>query len=183
VVSPDMRRGRPNVNPSPETSSLQTFTVQEMAARLGVSERTVYRRIRSGKIRRIISSVSRVSNVRLIPDNPDQSSTSQAQNCVVPVSSVSDTLAIELQSRLEALESQLQQKDGQIEKLLDNQFAMTQTIQALQAQVGELTRLLVAKHDTQSLQRGNAMPDDRSSRSGTFRRLIARIRPSRKESE
>ena len=113
--------------------------VRQAADSLGISERTVYRRLRSGKLEQLpagscrvgsdMTSVSKEAMETLIQDRV----ASRIDNVVCQNDMTLD--------KLTALRQDMAQKDAQIRSLLENQQELTLTIQKLQSQIFELARL------------------------------------------
>jgi tRNA U34 5-carboxymethylaminomethyl modifying enzyme MnmG/GidA len=113
--------------------------VRQAAYTLGISERTVYRRLRSGKLEQlsleslsfdtVMSSVNAAKIETLIQDQ---------------ISSRIDSLMRQndmTNDKMTILCRELANRDAQILSLLENQQELTLTIQKLQAQIFELARL------------------------------------------
>lgn len=128
----------------PETVSISKVErVRQAASVLGISERTVYRRLRSGKLDQwpaekrgagtVTTSVSdeRIVEIVLSQIAPHMDRFS-CQNDMT-----NDNLA--------ALRQELARRDAQIESLLQNQQELTCTIQKLQEQIYELARLALER--------------------------------------
>lgn len=117
--------------------------VRNAADTLGISERTVYRRLRSGKIE-ALSEISKPTDTVMTNDmanrmedllrsqNADLSKHLECQNDM--------TL-----DKLSCLWQNLTERDAQIRVLLQNQQELTLTIQNLQEQIYELARLALTQ--------------------------------------
>jgi len=123
-------------NPAPISKVLR---VRHAANTLGISERTVYRRLRSGKLEQlpteiplndnVMTFVSEATVIELISTQIDPHLSKLAcQNDMT-------------NDKLSALRQELENRDAQIQTLLENQKELTLTIQKLQAQMFELARL------------------------------------------
>src|SRR5262245_56640882 len=80
----------------------------------GVSERTIYRMLRSG---RLIRSDRRVGNVKNVSDNTVSNDINQREYFVKVLSKMSDISDRATAASLETLLHSLQEKDAQIEQL------------------------------------------------------------------
>jgi len=115
----------------------KTITISEAARRLNVSERTIYRMLKSGKLtRRYVSD-----NVRLISDEVDKLSSNRGSEASVNIGHMSDTMP-------DSLRQQLAEKDAQIAELLARQREMSQMLERLQEQLYELTRYVLSQVKT-----------------------------------
>ncbi len=113
--------------------------VRQAANNLGISERTVYRRLRSGKLEQlplesqstdtVMSSVSIERVEAIIQDQI----ASRIDKVMCQNDMTNDNLA--------NLRQELGNRDAQIRSLLETQQELTHTIQKLQAQIFELARL------------------------------------------
>ena len=124
--------------------------VTEAASRLGVSERTIYRLLKSGELERIDKSDENMLSeihVRHLSDI----STGKAESRSDALKNMSDK-SDEIYFRksdiasindIELLKQQLGAKDTQIAQLLLTQQEMTQTLQRLQEQMYELAHLVL----------------------------------------
>jgi|SRR5579871_2950450 len=135
-------------NSDPENHApLRPLTIREAAGRLGVSERTVYRRLRSGKLRATNLSEIEVSDVSMTVVTSRQISPKEAsQNC--HSESICDKMSDDTvtTSAMEALRAEIRAKDAQIAKMLEVQHEMAQTVQRLQEQMFELARLVLTQN-------------------------------------
>jgi excisionase family DNA binding protein len=127
----------------------QISSVREAADELGVSERTIYRMLRSGKLFRL---KGRGRNVENVSDIFCQNDATSANRSVGNMSKMSDKHDIETWASVELLKTALQEKDAQIDRLIDHQREMNQTIQRLQEQMYELAHLVLSQN-TASVQR------------------------------
>src|SRR5262249_3307192 len=123
-------------NPEPR----QIVSIRETADELGVSERTIYRMLRAGKLVRI---KQRVGNVTIVTDNNRQIGRNKIETPVKLASNMSKMSDSVTGVELEMLRAALRDKDSQIEQLIANQREMNQTIQRLQEQMFELARLVL----------------------------------------
>ena len=113
--------------------------IRQAANTLGISERTVYRRLRSGKIDQlpvversrdtVMSSVSESDVLKLI--------TSQMTPIIAQITCQFDMT----NDNLSILRREIADRDARIRSLLENQQELTHTIQNLQGQIFELARL------------------------------------------
>ncbi|MCW3098536.1 MAG: hypothetical protein JWL77_4154 [Chthonomonadaceae bacterium] len=127
---------------NPESIS-KVHQVRQAANMLGISERTVYRRLRSGKLEQLPteshstdSVMSFVSEERMEAILQDRIA-SKLDKMVCQNDMTNDKLA--------ALRQELAHKDAQIRTLLENQQELTHTIQKLQTQIYELARLALTQ--------------------------------------
>lgn len=112
----------------------KTISITEAARRLNVSERTVYRMLKSGKLTRHYVSDS----VRILSDEVDALRSNIGSNPQNSVSNMSDTMP-------DSLRQQLAEKDAQIAQLLARQRELSQMLERLQEQVYELTRFVLSQ--------------------------------------
>jgi hypothetical protein len=143
----------------PAPQEIKAITITEAAQRLGVSERTIYRRLQAGKLQRVNMSDRNMGSVRqtllLHPHTETEN-----ELCV---SEVSDNMSDNsVTVAIETLRGELENKDAQIAKLIDSQQEMTQTLRQLQEQMFELARLVLS-HQAASVSRSSA-PEAASSR-------------------
>jgi len=113
--------------------------VRQAANVMGISERTVYRRLRSGKLEQLPTEVAGTDNVMTYV-----SETAMVELMAVQIEPHMDRLARQndmTNDKLSALRQELANRDAQIQMLLENQKELTATIQKLQAQIYELARL------------------------------------------
>ncbi len=124
---------------------METIGITEAAQRLGVSERTVYRLLRSGKLRRHSVSDTNDRHVRLIMDEILISNLKTRLEESKSDLDVSDIVSDnDGQEELKRLREELASKDTQIAELIASQREMMQTIQRLQEQMFELARLVLS---------------------------------------
>src|ERR1041385_6600476 len=102
------------LNMEPDSSPPQISSVREAASELGVSERTIYRMLRSGRLKRVKTRVSVVRNVSDMQNNNVTERSSIGDNQVSKTSNMSDIMTIQA---LEIWKAELRQKDAQIEQL------------------------------------------------------------------
>src|SRR5688572_978509 len=124
--------------PAPQPISEKTVTIAEAARRLGVSERTIYRRLREGKIQRVNLSDTRLTNVTLSENCPTRNARRMTDNGRV----LSDTPDGEA---IETLKREMAEKDRLIANLLDNQRELVQTVNQQQQQLHELAKWVLAQ--------------------------------------
>lgn len=123
----------------------QGISITEAALRLGVSERTIYRMLREGKLQRIMSDISG-RNVRLNAEQMDINAGHQSLNGKPMSDNLSDgTPDIALNELLKTLRQELREKDAQIERLIEQQRDMTAALNRLQDQMFELARLTLSQ--------------------------------------
>lgn len=123
--------------------------------RLGVSERTVYRRLKSGKLVLPLPSDVSVHGVNMsggvMACNVSNESSLGSDSMTKDVSlSVGIVTAVEV----EKLRVQLSEKDAQISSLIDSQRELNQTIQRLQDQMFELARLVLVQDNVRPASEG-----------------------------
>ena len=113
--------------------------VRHAAHTLGISERTVYRRLRSGKLETLPTDAPPTDNVMTIVSDAAiiELITSQIEPQFAKMLCQNDMT----NDRLAILRQDLANRDAQIQALLENQKELTATIQKLQAQIFELARL------------------------------------------
>ena len=132
--------------PQSERQSMETVTITEAAQRLGVSERTIYRMLRSGRLRRVHLSDRKSTSVRLLSDSLDRIEIDSRNNSSVVTSLMSDNQSdISDVKAMDTLMKELEQKDAQIARLIDSQQEMAQTLRQLQEQMFELARLVLSQ--------------------------------------
>src|SRR5260221_480135 len=137
------------MNPSGMEKSdppLPISSVREAADEMGVSERTIYRMLRSGRLVREKSRVRSIRNVNNVSDIHCQNDNDEIHNhtsVMSKTSIMSDKMTLSI---LEMLTTSLRDKDDQIEQLIVNQREMNQTIQRLQEQMFELARLVLSQN-------------------------------------
>ena len=106
-------------------------SIAEAAQLLGVSERTIYRRVKLGQILRVNLSDNRVK-VEVFYE----------EEAVSEPVKVSDIVPESRNADIALLRAEVQSRDAQIESLIANQREMNQTIQQLNQQIYELARLV-----------------------------------------
>lgn len=122
--------------------------VRQAANVLGISERTVYRRLRSGKLENLPAETQPAVSV--------MSNVSEEQIAEVVSSQIKpllDRFACQndmTNDKLAVLGQQLTERDAQIRTLLENQQELTATIQKLQGQIYELARLALVQSSAQT---------------------------------
>ena len=147
---------------NPDNSRLpgrEGISITEAALRLGVSERTIYRMLREGKLHRIVSDKNRRS-VRLYGEWVDVDASHRAVAGEVVSDKLSDNLpGIVPDELLKALRQELREKDAQIERLIEQQREMTAALNRLQDQMFELARLTLSQNVvTVSSAQGPSLP-------------------------
>jgi chromosome segregation ATPase len=113
--------------------------VRQAASTLGISERTVYRRLRSGKLEQLPTEPLPADSVMTIVSEERMEASLQDR-----IASKLDKMVCQndmTNDNLAALRQELAHKDAQIRTLLENQQELTHTIQKLQEQIFELARL------------------------------------------
>lgn len=110
------------------------LSIQEAARQLGVSERTVYRMLKTGKLRRVGVSVK---NVKVVTCT--ENSLSKPCETVSLVSDSSPTVSIY------SLRDEIRSKDAQIDRLIENQHELAASLRTLQEQMYELARLALSQ--------------------------------------
>ncbi len=120
-------------------SPISITSVEEAAREFGVSERTIYRKLRSGQFQRVKKSMSFVNNYA------DSSRDHQTQIVSQNVSQMSNNSDILLTSKMAALQEEANRKDAEIARLTAVQHELTQTVQRLQEQIFELARLTLSQ--------------------------------------
>lgn len=128
----------------PQETTIETgVTIAQAAQRLGVSERTIYRMLRSGLLKRVSMSDNNVRSVRVVLSNSDVSiSTDVSIPADKPVG-VSDKLSVE---RVAELKREIEVRDAQIAGLIESQKELLQSVSRLQEQMFELARLVLSQH-------------------------------------
>ena len=114
----------------------EPISIPEAARRLRMSERTIYRMIKSGKLDSVKMSDNSMTKVILSPTYLSQSYTNISDNTV----NLSD---IKTEWEWDTLKKELHEKDEHIRKLIDNQTDLIATIHQLQGQVHELSRWIL----------------------------------------
>lgn len=145
-----------------ETSNI-TVTIAEAARRLKVSERTVYRRIKSGKIQCVnLSDTKSVPKV-IISEKKTVSDVKMSDNLVKAQAGTS------LQE-MATLRAELQARDAQIESLIAGQREMNQTIQQLNQQIYELAKFVLASESEKN-----------EKKAGLWRQWLGKWKPNAQE--
>src|SRR5579871_4176515 len=130
-------------NPTPESTG--ALSVKEAALRLGVSERTVYRHLKSGKLkrshlrdRRDIYDKMTVTVSRIGGEIEVEKASHEMSNSVENVDSAvrEDTLTL--------LREELAKRDAQISTLLETQRDLAQTVQKQSEQLSELAHFVLS---------------------------------------
>jgi excisionase family DNA binding protein len=114
-----------------------TITITEAARRLNVSERTVYRMLKSGKLTRVY----RYDSVRILSVDVENLRSNT-------YSIVSDNVSHLSERDMESLRGQIAEKDMQIAQLLARQQEMSKMLERLQEQLYELTRYVLEQAKT-----------------------------------
>ncbi len=112
----------------------QKITITEAARRLNVSERTVYRMMKSGKVNRIYE----YDSVRLMSDEIEKIASIRSEKQPDTVSHIPSPMDTGVNHQLAA-------KDAQIAQLLAQQQQMSQMLNRLQEQLHELTRFVLSQ--------------------------------------
>jgi excisionase family DNA binding protein len=159
---------------SPTPAQPQTISVTEAAHRLGVSERTVYRRLQAGKLHRADVSDNRLTQVVTGTEI-------SSQNQVFMSDIDSEMSDITSEDTWNALWQELKEKDRLIASLLENQREMIQAIQQMQQQMHELSSWVLAqksepKPETEPIPAAYAkvQPQEKASRAGWIAKLLHR---------
>ncbi len=132
--------------------------VRQAANTLGISERTVYRRLRSGKIDQLPTESYVADSVM-----SDGSDKALAESLLSQIAPHLERLACQsdmTDGKLSVLRQELAGRDEQIRSLLENQQELTRTIQNLQGQIYELARLALLQTATgkdRTMSRGEAV--------------------------
>ncbi|HLV78632.1 MAG TPA: helix-turn-helix domain-containing protein [Chthonomonadaceae bacterium] len=129
----------------PQDSALparRDLSITETAMHLGVSERTVYRRLKEGKLRRSVSD-KKGRHVRLILDLSSGTGHSKATDRGVMSDNMSDRISV---AAWEALQQELRAKDEQIAGLIEQRQEMQAALQRLQEQIFELAHLTLSQN-------------------------------------
>ncbi len=113
---------------------IEYLTITEAAQRLRVSERTIYRMLKSGKLKRVTVS----DNVRLLSSEIEAVCNDKYETLTESVGHMSD-------DTLESLQKQLSDKDVIIAELLARQREMSVMMERLQEQLYELTRYVLSQ--------------------------------------
>ena len=122
--------------------------VAEAARRLNVSERTVYRMLKSGELERgnIAGDADTIGSN--MSDMTVKFKRDKSRQNVVKMSELSDMNdadnASDTDGRVDVLQRQVGEKDAQIAQLLTTQQELTRTIQRLQEQMYELAHLVLS---------------------------------------
>lgn len=115
----------------------KTISIIEAARRLNVTERTVYRMLKSGRLTRHFE----YDNVRIMSDEIEILRSNKTDKVTKNVRHMSDT-------NQEPLRRQLEEKDTQIAQLLAQQRETSQLLERLQEQLYELTRFVLSQAKT-----------------------------------
>ena len=123
----------------------EAMGISEAARKLGISERTVYRMLKTGKMKRVSIPDKNVSDVRV--EGNRESYTQKVENDVMVAEKNTDIMTnILTEAIVEGLKEEIREKDVQIAKLLESQREMTQSVQKLQDQMFELARLVLSQN-------------------------------------
>lgn len=144
-----------------EKDAGQVVSIAEAARRLGVSERTVYRRVKSGQIQRVNLSDTKIKSQVICDTIASESSVK-----------VSDKTQESRQDDIALLRAEVQSRDAQIDSLIAHQREMNQTIQQLNQQIYELARLVFTSETEKSEKRG-----------GRLRQWLEKWKPSASQGE
>lgn len=160
-------------NPSPDPLEEQTFSITEAAHRLGVSERTIYRMLREGKLQRVNVSDIRTKFVRLKPAKSHEImfelQVKDPRKVGHNLDKLSDRKWLET---MESMQRELREKDVQIASLIEQQRELTQTLQRLQDQMFELARLTLSQNAAVVPSANARRPD--AGKGSVLARLFAR---------
>ncbi len=162
------------------SSPRQISSVREASEELGVSERTIYRMIRSGKLVREKRRVGNVNNVSVSICHNDTNEIKVSESNVSKMSIMSDTMS---GSSLEILKTSLIEKDTQIEQLLAQQRELNQTIQRLQEQMFELARLVLSQNTAASIRSAESPVTQEREKGADWRRWLSLFRPSEEKNQ
>lgn len=170
------------MEPGRESKPRTVVTVREAAERLGVSERTIYRRLKAGRLTPCVVSNPGVSSDDLsVIVNRVEIDNGCVGECQLTSQDVKQVPDPSLEQAYQHVLQTLEKRDTEIARMIECQHEMTQTIVRLQEQMFELTRLVIALN----LERG---PDaDRAAAEATnkereegtnslLRRWIERLR-------
>jgi excisionase family DNA binding protein len=139
--------------------------ITEAAQRLGVSERTVYRMLRSGKLKRVISSDEQGKYVRLKVSEKEKTFIALGADLSVTSDKTAD-------SRQEDIHKAVREKDAQIAQLLEQQRELQQQIGRLQEQMFELARLVLSQNAAaQANPAAVSVKPSQEARTGLFARF------------
>src|SRR5205085_8106436 len=111
--------------PQDREKTTDLVSITEAALRLGVSERTVYRMMRSGKLKRVNVSDKNGRSVRLEVSFEEHRGSNVALNMSDKTDKVTDDRRVELVETI-------REKDAQIAQLLEQQRELQQNMQRLQ---------------------------------------------------
>lgn len=137
------------------SSESVALPIAEAAIRLGVSERTVYRMLKEGKLERSDMSDNRQTIVVL---NEVQKSIQSHEPSFL--SDIRDIMSGKMAEKaIEALREEMQEKDRLINVLMENQREMILTIHGLQEQLRELSQWVLAeKNEAKRAASANIIP-------------------------
>ena len=149
-------------------------SVAEAAKQMGVSERTVYRMLKSGELRR-------ETPLRKLQETRTHLAISAENKNKIDVSILSKNddkkVLNEIQDTLTALQNSLKEKDEQISKLIQSHLEMQQSAQKFQEQIVEIVALVMSKTRPDNSQTGVTKTDTKKPEPET---LFARLLRSRK---
>jgi hypothetical protein len=117
--------------------------VRQAASVMGISERTVYRRLRSGRLDQLPTETPVADSVMTVVNDATIAELISAQ--IEPHLHKMVCQNDMTNDKLSALSQELVNRDVQIRTLLENQKELTLTIQKLQAQIYELARLALTQ--------------------------------------
>lgn len=157
-----------------QSAASRPMRIADAARHLGVSERTVYRMLKSGKLRRVsVSDNSVAVSCKVTPMQDNQGVIE------IDYDRVADTVSDKMTDILSAtFTRELEARDREIERLLAVQQEQNQTIQRLQDQLFELARLIVSnssKTDTAASETPKR-DDNGQGRGGLFPRWLGKRR-------
>ena len=161
-----------------EPGCCEAESISQAAERLGVTERTVYRMLRAGKIRRIRVSDESDKYVRKVL-RWASGTISEVHGDAGPASNVSDNSLTQV---LHALEAQLQQKDEQIRRLLDVQQELAKSVERVQGKLFDVSQAVIAlQSELQHARAQSAAAESESGNSprkrGFLEQVTDRFRP------
>ncbi len=162
-------------------------SVGEAARSLGVSERTVFRLLKSGALERVDLPMpdrivsfndSNVSDMK----NDKKSNRSKPDSLSGDYDDGHNVGSSDLE-RIASLTRQLREKDAQIAQLLQTQQDLTQTYRRLQEQMYELAHLVLSHNAASAQARGEAELKAQSQTPTASRRGLSGLLGARKRSQ
>ena len=162
---------------SNSNSSLgRRVTVREAAKRLRLSERTVYRRLRSGKLdlaELSALSVTESTDIKAVSRPVVIGISDPVMNLSVTNDNVSDGYSP--LEKIRDLESDLRNKDLQIALLIESQRELNQTVQRIQEQMFELARLVLLQGSAKSAASATAVSQADMQTTAENRSFLSRL--------